>query len=625
MGIKRNPVKINSASAVNPGTESSEITAKSPTFAATCGRSVVAATAMAAMMLAATSAAAQSAVGIDAQGEYARGRVLVVARAGLSVAEVEKVAGAHGGKARRIGQTGIYIVDFPANVSEVAVQQQLERNPHLKSAELDRRVRPSYVANDPYAGSSWHIGKIGANTAWDTSEGSGIVIAILDSGVDSSHPDLSPNIVAGWNLYDNNSNTADTNGHGTSVAGAAAAATNNSTGVSGVSGRAKIMPVRIAQPDGLGYWSTIAQGVTYAADHGARVASISYDGLAQSSAVQSAAQYMKGKGGLVVVAAGNGGTNQTYAPTTTMISVSATDSNDQITSWSSYGSFVTMSAPGNYIWTTTSGGGYAQGIGTSFSTPIVAGAAALIMSAKPSLSSTDVENLLFKTATDLGAAGRDIYYGYGRVNAAAAVAAAVGASPTVGDTTAPTVAIAAPLGGSTASGWVPVNVSASDNVGVTKVELRINGTVYATDTGSPYAFSWDSTGTANGSVNLQAVAFDAAGNAGASATTTVTISNATALPPASDTTPPSVMFLSPSASSLTGTFVTVGTSATDNAGPAGITQSLYINGVLKTTVTGGSMSYKWNIRKLAAGTYTLQVVAKDQAGNATTVSKQVLR
>jgi thermitase len=564
---------------------------------------------------------------MDALGEYARGRLLVVARAGATPAQVDAVARSLGAKSRRVGSTGVFIVDLPAGASEVAVQQVLARNPHLKTAELDRRVSPTYVANDPYVGSAWHLGKIGAPTAWDTAEGSGVVIAVLDSGVDASHPDLSANIVAGWNLYDNNSNTADTNGHGTTVAGAAAAATNNGAGVAGVAGRAKIMPVRIAEPGGMAYWSTIAQGVSYASDKGARVASISYDGLTQSSAVQSAAQYMKDRGGLVVVAAGNSGTNTGHPVTTAMIPVSATDSNDQVTSWSSYGSYVAMSAPGNYIWTTTKGGGYAQGIGTSFATPVVAGTIAAMMSANPGLSGAKVESLLFASATDLGAAGRDIYYGYGRVNAAAAVKAAADSTSTTppADTASPTVAISNPLAGSTVSGSVAVGVTAGDNVGVSKVELRVNGALYATDTNSPFGFSWDTTRLANGSANLQAVAYDAAGNTGASATTTVSVSNVTVVPP-SDTTPPTAAFVEPTASTITTAKTTIKASASDNGGVAGLTMALYINGALRATSKDSqSLRLNWDTRKLSSGAHTLQLVVRDAAGNTTSVQKQLTK
>src|SRR6185369_1486867 len=151
------------------------------------------------------------------------------------------------------------------------------------------------------------------------------------------------------------------------------------------------------------------------------------------------------------------------------------------------------------------GGGYSTAWGTSFSSPIVAATVALMMSANPKLSSTQIESLLYSTATDLGAPGRDIYYGYGRVNAAAAVQAALGATTTV-DTQPPTASISAPGSSVTVSGLVPVSVSANDNVGVTKVELRVNGWAVATDTMAPYGFSWDSTTVANGMATLSAVA-----------------------------------------------------------------------------------------------------------------------
>jgi hypothetical protein len=145
--------------------------------------------------------------------------------------------------------------------------------------------------------------------------------------------------LSSFNFYSNNLDTADTCGHGTAVAGVAAAAINNGTGVAGVSGQSKVMPIRVAYFDPTrngcyAYYSTIVSGLTYAADHGARVANVSYGGLAASSTVQSATQYMKGKGGLVFVSAGNDGVNANVASTTTMIPVSATDSNDSIASWS---------------------------------------------------------------------------------------------------------------------------------------------------------------------------------------------------------------------------------------------------------------------------------------------------
>jgi len=559
--------------------------------------------------------------------EYAKSRILIAPRAGLAPAELAKILASYGGKAAKMGQSNLYVVELPANAAAPSVVEQLGRHQHIKFAELDRRIKVAMVPNDPYFGSEWHLNKVGAPTAWNTTQGSGVTIAVLDSGVDGAHPDLVPNLVAGYNFYDNNTNTADVCGHGTAVAGTAAAASNNSIGVAGVAGQAKIMPIRVAYYDATSgscyaYTSTIASGITYAADHGARIANISYGPLAGSTTIQNAAQYMKSKGGLVIVSAGNDGINENITPTTTMIPVSATDTNDVITSWSSYGSFVAVAAPGAGIWTTSKGGIYQAWSGTSFSSPLTAGVVGLMMAANPALDGSQVESLLYSTAVDLGSAGRDIYYGYGRVNAGAAVQAAVAATSTV-DTQAPTASISAPLASSTVSGLVPVNVSAADNVGVSRVELQVNGSTVATDTASPFSFSWNSTGVPNGMANLVAVAYDAAGNAGASATVAVNVANSTTTV-ATDTTPPVVAITNPVAGAVSGT-VAVSVNASDNSGAAGISQQLFIDGVLKAKTTGAMLSYNWNTRKIALGSHTVKAVAKDAAGNTSTASVTVTR
>lgn len=566
----------------------------------------------AALMVISLSAGAQT-------GEWAKGRVLVMPRAGLSDVELDKVVKVHGGQARRVGKSDLHIVDLPGNASETAVQALLSRHPLLKFAELDRRVSLGYAANDPYVGSEWHLPKISAPAAWDLSQGSGIVIAILDTGVAGSHPDLAARMVPGWNFYGNNSDTSDPHGHGTAVAGAAAASSNNGVGVASVAGAARIMPIRIADPAAYAYWSTVAQGLTYAADQGARVANISYVGVAGSSSVQSAAQYMKNKGGLVVVCAGNNGINENITPTTTMIPVSATDSNDAKASWSSFGSFVAVSAPGVGIWTTARSGSYEAWSGTSLASPVAAGVVANMMAARPALGAAQIESLLFSSATDLGSAGRDIYFGHGRVNAAAAVTAALNAPAT--DTQAPSSTIVAPLAGASVSGLVAVNVDALDNVGVSRVELRVNGALVATDTGSPYQFSWDSTLVANGTANLVATAVDAAGNSKASVAVAVNVANSVV----ADATPPTVAIKNPANGAKVSGTVAVSVNATDNAGAAGIRQSLYLDGKLVASSTGGSLSYNWNTRKATVGSHSLQAIAQDAAGNRTSTSVSVTR
>jgi thermitase len=551
--------------------------------------------------------------------QYARGRILVMPRAGLSEAEFAKALAPHGGKGKKIGQSDLHVVELPANASEKAVVERLNRHPHIKFAELDRLVTPNFVSNDPYMGSEWHLNKVGATTAWDTTQGAGVIIAILDSGVDGTHPDLAPQMVPGYNFYDNNTNTADANGHGTAVAGVAAAATNNALGVAGVAGQARIMPVRIADANAYAYYSTIAKGVTYAADNGARVVNCSYGGVAGSATIPSAAQYLKNKGGLMFVSAGNNGIDENIAPTTTMIAVSATDQNDYRTGWSSYGNFVSMAAPG-ITYTTSRGGSYDNWQGTSFSSPLAAGVAALMMAAKPSLGSADIEKLMFSTAVDIGAAGRDIYYGYGRVDAAAAVQAVVNTTVAV-DTQAPAVSISNPVAYASVTGVVPVNVSATDNVGVARVELKVNGSTVSVDSAAPFAFSWDSAGVPNGMANLVAYAYDAAGNVAASSTVAVNVANGTTLV-AKDTTAPKVKIANPVSGKVSGN-VAVSSSAEDDSGAAGITQWIYIDGTLVATGKGSSLAYNWNTRKASKGTHIIAVTARDAAGNASTTSVSV--
>ena len=561
----------------------------------------------------------------DGVNQYARGRILVEARAGLAGDDLEKILKVHGGKRRKIGQSNLNVVELPVGASEAQVVEQLRRNPALKHVELDRRVKSTMAVTDPYIGSEWHIPKIGASSAWDTTQGAGVTIAILDSGVDGAHPDLAPNMVAGYNMYSNNTDTSDVCGHGTAVAGSAAARTNNGVGVAGVAGQAKIMPIRVAYYDSASggcyaYTSTIANGITWAADHGARIANVSYGPLAGSATIQSAANYMKSKGGLVFVSAGNNGVDENITPSTSLIAISATDSNDNKASWSSYGSFVSLASPGAGIWTTSKGGIYQGWNGTSFASPVAAGVAALMMAANPALDGAKIEQALFSTAVDLGAAGRDPYFGYGRVNAAAAVNAVKVTAP-VADTQAPTSAITSPAASSSVSGIVTVNVAASDNVGVDHVELKANGTVIGTDISSPFSFSWNTANAANGMATLVATAFDAAGNATASAPVSVNVANVTP-PPAKDTTPPVVKIDNPAAGTVSGQ-VSVAVSASDNSGAAGISESLYIDNKLVATGKGGALAYNWRTRQYARGAHTVMAVAKDAAGNSATTSVTV--
>ncbi len=578
---------------------------------------------------------------------WAPGRLLLQPRAGLPAKALENILKEHKGRAKKIGQSDLYVVEVPATYEAYAVEK-LKNHPHLKFAELDWALPPALIPNDPIFNPTqdkgWHLDAIGAPPTWDITRGAGVTIAILDSGVWSAHPDLAANMVPGWNFFNNDADTSDVMTHGTLVAGAAAAVTNNGIGVAAVAGDAKIMPMRVTDLNGYGYPTAISQSLIWAADRGARVANASFGGLSHYASVTSAAQYFKDKGGLVTTSAGNSGALETYPATTSMIYVAATDkirsgADEVRTSWSSYGDYVSMAAPGSIIYSTcsstctlttydaTTGTSYTTSTlytfsaGTSFSAPITGGVIALMMSANPKLSPNEIEKLLFTTAKDLGDPGRDIYYGYGRVDAAAAVQAAKNAVPFV-DTTAPTVSLTNPIAGATVSGLVPVDVTASDDLAVSRVELRVNGTTVAIDTTSPFGFSWDSAGAPNGINTLVAHAFDAAGNTTASSSVSVNVANAISTPTA-DTTPPVVFIVNPVAGNVSGS-VTITANASDNSSAAGITLSIYIDNKLKASGTGGTLSTSWNTSKgVKTGNHTIRVDAVDKAGNRSSASVSV--
>jgi subtilisin family serine protease len=202
-----------------------------------------------------------------------------------------------------------------------------------------------------------------------------------------------------------------------------------------------------------------------------------------------------------------------------VVAVTATQSNDALASWSSYGPHVAVTAPGVTIWTTNRDGNYGAWSGTSFASPVVAGVAALVASVNPALTSDEIVDILKSTADDLGTAGFDEYFGYGRVNASRAVQAAQGSLPA--DTTAPVTQITSPTTGATVSGTVSIAVASSDNVGVTRVDLYIDGKFYKTSTSTSAVFSWNTKNVKRGTHTLQSFAWDAAGNMGSSAIVTV--------------------------------------------------------------------------------------------------------
>jgi len=548
--------------------------------------------------------------------KFKKGRVLIKARAGLPTADLDKLLrGKRSRRGKKIRGAGVEMIEVPEGTEE-AVMEALRKDPCIQFAELDLLVELADVTpNDPRFSSQWHLSKVKAPAAWDDSQGSGIIIAICDTGIYAAHEDLKNKLVAGYNTVLNNTSIADVHGHGTSVAGTAAAAGNNSLGVASVAYAARIMPIKISElSNGAAYSSDIAEAIIWAADHGARVANVSYAVTGHSS-VESAAKYMRNKGGLVVIAAGNSGSDTGISDSEWVISVSATTSSDTKASWSSYGANVDVSAPGAGILTTTKGGGYGSVSGTSFSSPLTAGVIALIFAANPDLTPAEAESILEDSADDLGATGWDSTFGYGRVNAASAVWAAL--DFTTSDTTNPVASISSPTGG-TVSGTVSVNVTASDNQAVAGVELFVNGYLHATDSEAPFEFSWDTTAISDGTAKLVARATDEAGNTGDSSTVTVTVDN---IEDEADTTAPKVSITSPSDGATVKKTVALRATATDDV--ALKSMKLYLDGTLVASGTESSISYSWNTRKATAGTHTIKAVAEDSSGNSSSTSISV--
>jgi len=324
-------------------------------------------------------------------------------------------------------------------------------------------VEPNYimhttaVPNDTYYPKLWGMKKMAMESAWDVSTGSNnVIVAVADSGVDYNHEDLNDGrVIKGRNFAYGNNDPMDDHFHGTHVAGTIGAIGNNSKGVTGVNWNVKILAIKVMGADGSGSTDAIAQGVTYAADNGAKVINLSL-GAAQPaacpSAFQSAVNSAVQKGTAVVVAAGNSSANAgnyAFANCQNVIVVAATGPDDGHAHYSNYGSVIDVAAPGgnpsggsgtcsadgsDCILSTVPGGSYRVLTGTSMAAPHVSGLAGLILSKNPGLSPSQLEDLLKSTADNLGNAN---YFGAGRVNGTRALGT-VPTGPTPTATSSPT-------------------------------------------------------------------------------------------------------------------------------------------------------------------------------------------
>ncbi len=359
---------------------------------------------------------------------------------------VELVIGFHGEESRqRIAaivshEKGIILNQFlwPNTTRSTVISvptdriQKLLRN--LAKDENVEYVEPNWkytayvMPNDPGWIDQWGPSKIEASTAWDIQKGSNaVLVAVVDTGIYHSHPDLLARYVPlGYDWVNNDADPIDDNGHGTHCAGIIAAAINNSVGIAGLA-QVQVMAEKALAHNGMGYSDDLAKAIVHATDQGAKIISCSWGSDRESQLIHKAIKYAANKGALVIAAAGNSGTSNRNYPAAyqEVIAVTATDENDRPAAFTSYGDWVDIAAPGTSIYSTFLWNIYYSMSGTSMACPHVAGVAALVWSQYPEMNDEQVRTQLLNTANDLGPPGFDVFYGNGRVNARKAVSVTI--------------------------------------------------------------------------------------------------------------------------------------------------------------------------------------------------------
>jgi len=337
---------------------------------------------------------------------------------------------------------GVTVLKVPeGSVSQTIAA--LEQQPGVVYAEPNYYVyAQDVIPNDPGWPDQWGPPAIRAPQGWELGRGSAnITIAILDSGVDLAHPDLVSKLVSGYDFVNHDADPQDDYGHGTQVAGIAAAVTNNHIGIAGISWGAHIMPVKVLDFSGRGTYFNVAAGILWATDHGAQVINLSLGGPtpSDSKTLKGAVDYAVGKGVTLVASAGNayGGAVLYPAAYSGVIAVAAVDPNLVNAAFSACGPQVDLAAPGVKIFTLQLGGGTVSEDGTSMSAPFVAGAAAILLGLPGNNAPSLVAHELKTTARDLSNPGWDSCTGYGLIQLDAAIRSALSRAPAA-DTPNPT-------------------------------------------------------------------------------------------------------------------------------------------------------------------------------------------
>jgi subtilisin family serine protease len=342
---------------------------------------------------------------------------------GLSQAEQEAVIARNGGvETSSIPALRLHVLEVSPNDLPDTLRKY-QSDTEVLSVEVNKTRQAEATPSDPLYTDQWALPKIGWDSVFGYFTPSGsATVAVLDTGVDASHPDLTGKVIAGTSILDGSDGLSDPNGHGTWLAGIVAAETDNSAGVAGVGyAGVQVMPVVVLGSDATGQDSDIIKGVVWAADHGADVILMGFSNPGFSQSLEDAIDYAWSKGAVLVAATGNGGVNAATFPAGDrgVIGVSATDPSDNLASSSNYGQDTFLAAPGTDIYTTGASSDYVEISGTSASAAIVAGAAAFMRAMDPDLANGVVVGRLARTADT---AGTQDQTGNGRINMARALA-----------------------------------------------------------------------------------------------------------------------------------------------------------------------------------------------------------
>ncbi len=325
--------------------------------------------------------------------------------------------------------TNVLLLELPDNVDEQRALQAYASLDEVEYAELNYLYYIFVTTNDAFFGSQYALYSasyqgIDAVRGWDIEQGDqSVLVAVIDTGVDYTHEDLAGKVVKGYDFVNEDFDPRDDHGHGTHVAGIIGAIANNGRGIAGVCPGCSILAIKVVTADGSGANTWIANGISNAVNLGAQVINLSLGGIEKSQTIKLAVEQAYQSGVIVVAASGNDGSGVALYPAAfpEVIAVGATDKYGDHASFSNYGSHVELAAPGQAIYSTLPGNTYEAWNGTSMASPHVAGLAGLILSRNPQLTNQQVRQVMAATSQDLGAAGRDTYYGYGRVNAYSAL------------------------------------------------------------------------------------------------------------------------------------------------------------------------------------------------------------